>query len=109
LAKGLSMVAATPFDKLPENYNDIKKTEPNYNGLIIINAFQKFSHYHDLEGWLEALLHYESNWFAPLLNVLKGKGLDQLHIRTELTSIILDKGSRYKIWKKQKTIHSFKD
>lgn len=109
LAKGLSMIAATPFDELPDNYSGIKNTGSTYNGLVVINAFQKFSNYHDLEGWLEALMHYESNWFAPLLNALKRKELDQLHIRTDIRSINLDKGSRYKIWKKRKTIHSFKN
>ncbi len=104
LAKGLSMIAATPFKELPENYNDIEKTGTSYNGLIIITAFQKFSYYHDLEGWIEALLHYESNWFSPLLNALKRNEFDQLNIKTESRSINLDKGSRYKIWKKRKTI-----
>jgi hypothetical protein len=104
LAKGLSMIAATPFDELPDNYNDIKYAGSNYNGLIVINAFQKFSHYHDLEGWLEALIRYEENWFSPLLNALKRNELDQLNIKTELRSINLDKGSQYKIWKKRKNI-----
>ena len=104
LAKGLSMVAATPFDKLPDSFNDVKNTGTNYNGLIVTNAFQKFSYYHDLEGWFEALMHYESNWFAPLLNALKRNEFDQLHIRTDKKIISMDKGSRYKIWKKQKTI-----
>lgn len=108
LAKGLSMIAATPFEELPQNYADIKKTDPNYNGLLVINSFQKFSYYHDLEGWLEALMYYESNWFSPLLKALKRKELDQLTIRTETRTISLDKACRYKLWKKQKTLNSFK-
>jgi hypothetical protein len=109
LAKGLSMVAATPFKELPENYNEIKEKSASYNGLIVINAFQKYCYYHDLEGWLEALLYYEENWFLPLQKALKRKDLDQLHIRTDTRSIILDNVSRYKIWKKRKTIYSFKN
>jgi hypothetical protein len=109
LAKGLSMVAATPFDELPESYNDIEGKHDNYNGLIVINSFQKFSHYHDLEGWLEALLFVESNWFDPLLNALKKKELDQITIRTDINSIIVDKSSRYKFWKKKKDINLLKN
>ena len=108
LAKGLSMIAATPFDELPDNYADIKNTDSSYSGLIVINAFQKFSHYHDLEGWFEALMFYESNWFLPLLNALKRRKLDQLTIRTDIRSICMDKGSRYKIWKKRKSMSSYK-
>jgi hypothetical protein len=108
LAKGLSMIAATPFEVLPESYSEIKDTGSSYNGLIIINSFQKFSYYHDLEGWLEALLSVESNWFSPILKALKRKEIDQLVIRTDINSITLDKTSRYKIWKKKKNLHSFK-
>jgi hypothetical protein len=108
LAKGLSMIAATPFEELPETYNDIKDKGSSYNGLIIINSFQKFSYYHDLEGWLEALLSIESNWFVPLLNALKGKEFDELTIRTDINSITVDKSSRYKIWNKKKNLQSFK-
>jgi hypothetical protein len=108
LAKGLSMIAATPFEVLPESYSEIKDTGSSYNGLIIINSFQKFSYYHDLEGWLEALLSVESNWFSPILKALKRKEIDQLVIRTDINTIALDKTSRYKIWKKKKNIHSFK-
>jgi hypothetical protein len=108
LAKGLSMIAATPFEDLPESYNDIKDKGSSYNGLIVINSFQKFSYYHDLEGWLEALLSVESNWFEPLLNALKNNELDQLTIRTDINNITIDKVSRYKFWKKKKNIISFK-
>jgi len=108
LAKGLSMVAATLFEELPESYTDINDKGVGYNGLIIISSFQRFSYYHDLEGWLEALLSVESNWFGPLRNALKRKKIDQLTIRTDINSITMDKSSRYKIWKQQKHIHSFK-
>ena len=108
LAKGLSMIAATPFNELPENYNDIKNTDTSYNGLVVISSFQKFSHYHDLEGWLEALMAFEKNWFSHLMDALKSREIDQLHIKTDLNTVTLDKGSRYKLWKKQKNIYSFK-
>lgn len=109
LAKGLSMIAATPFEELSESYNDLKDKGASYNGLVVLNSFQKFSYYHDLEGWLEALLSIESNWFVPLLNALKRKQLDQLTISTDINSIKLDSYSRYKVWKKQKSLHSFKN
>ena len=109
LAKGLSMVAATPFQKLPDNFTEVdKKTESNYEGLIVIESFQKYSYYHDLEGWLEALMHFESSWFAPLLIAFKNKELDKLTIRTNKQSICLEKNHRYQFWKKKKNIHAFK-
>ncbi|HIF51424.1 MAG TPA: hypothetical protein EYQ42_07870 [Thiotrichaceae bacterium] len=106
LAKGLSMVAATPFEVLPETYNEITDKGSNYNGLIVINSFQKYSYYHDLEGWLEALLMVESNWFAPLLKALKQKKIDQLTIKTDINSITMNKNSKYKFWNKKKNIYS---
>ncbi|MCG8380062.1 MAG: hypothetical protein MI865_11390 [Proteobacteria bacterium] len=108
LAKGLAMIAATPFTELPENYNEIEKAGTSFNGLIVINAFQNYSYYHDLEGWLEALMQYEENWFKPLVNALKGSDLDQLNIKTTKESVILEKVSRFKFWKKTKTLYSFK-
>tara|TARA_R110002072_G_scaffold32211_3_gene98590 strand:- start:14198 stop:15217 length:1020 start_codon:yes stop_codon:yes gene_type:complete len=108
LARGLSMVAATPFSDLPENYTEIKNSDASYSGLVVINSFQKFSHYHDLEGWLESLMRYEENWFSPLVNALKLREIDQLHIKTDINTITLDNVSRYKFWKKQKNIYGFK-
>jgi hypothetical protein len=108
LAKGLSMVAATPFQDLPESYNELKNSGKSYNGLIVLNSFQKYGYYHDLEGWLEALLSVESNWFDPLRIALKTNKLDKLTIRTEINEITLNRTSKYKVWKKQKTINSFK-
>lgn len=109
LAKGLSMVAATPFEELPERYHEIIKKDDNYNGLLVISSCKQYSHYHDLEGWLEALMLYESNWFQPLMESLKRRELDQLYIKTDKYSISLDKSSRYKFWKKQKSIAAFKN
>lgn len=108
LAKGLAMVAATPFTELPDNYSELNKTDSNYNGLIVIDVFQKFSHYHDLEGWLEALMSFEENWCAPLLQALKKGELDQLQIKTNINSIELNRSARYKFWKKTKNVSSFK-
>ncbi len=108
LAKGLSMIAATPFQKLPGNYNDIKFKGSSFNGLVVLNSFQKYSHYHDLEGWLEALLSIEGDWFEPLQSALKRKELDQITIRTEINMITVNKNSRYKIWKKKNNLNSFK-
>lgn len=108
LAKGLSMVAATPFSALPESYQDINKTDPSYNGLIVINTLQQYSHYHDLEGWLEVLMDIEEKWFSPLLKAIKSKEIDQLHIKTDTNSFDLVSLARYKFWKKQKHISSFK-
>ena len=108
LAKGLAMVAATPFEDLPESYSNSEDKGSSYNGLLVLNSFQKFSYYHDLEGWLEALLSVEENWFTPLLTALKSKQLDQFTIRTELNEIKLDKMARYQFWKKNKILNDFK-
>ena len=108
LAKGLSMIAATPFQELPKNYHQLKEKASSYNGLIVLNSFQTFSYYHDLEGWLEALLAIEENWFSPLLTALKSKQVDELIIRTEMNEIKLNTSSRYKFWMKKKTLNSLK-
>ncbi len=108
LAKSLSMIAVTPFTALPDNYLALDKKDVSYKGLIVINACQKYSYYHDLEGWLEALLFYEANWFQPLITALKRNELDQLHIKTDMNYIRLDQSSRYKFWKKKQNIHACK-
>ncbi|MAS82727.1 MAG: hypothetical protein CMF45_08560 [Legionellales bacterium] len=108
LAEGLSMIASTPFNDLPDKYSGIKDTNTNYNGLLVMNAFKKFIYYDDLEGWLEALIIYEKNWFSPLRDALKRRELDQLNIKTDINIINLCKSSRYKIWKKQKNIYEIK-
>lgn len=107
LAKGLSMVAATPFQELPESFNDIEKKNSSYNGLIVLDTFQKYSYYHDLEGWLEALLKTELNWFKPLLVALKQKQFDELTIQTNINSLTLNSACRYKFWKKKKSLQAF--
>ena len=109
LAKGLSMIAATPYEELPESYHQIIKKDDDYNGLLVISSCKQYSHYHDLEGWLEALMLYESNWFQPLMESLKSRELDQLFIKTDTVSISIDKSSTYKFWKKQKSLAAFKN
>ena len=108
LAKGLAMISATPFNDLPDKYSEIRNMNISYNKLLVINAFKKFSYYHDLEGWFEALVTYEENWFSPLRDALMRREIDQLHIKTDVSVINLSKGSRYKVWKKQKNIYKIK-
>lgn len=108
LAQGLSMVSSIPFKALPAGYTEIDGISSDDNGLIVIHALQKFCDYHDLEGWLEALIDYEENWFGPLLAAYKRKAIGALQIRTTALSIAPGKYARFGFFHKPKTIHAIR-
>ena len=102
LAEGLSMLSATPFSKLPKEFNDISNKKSDYINLIVINEFNKFRHYYEFDEWVEMLMCYEMNWFSPLHEALKTKDIDELKIETDINSITINQSSKYKFWKRKK-------
>jgi hypothetical protein len=102
LAEGLSMLSATPFSKLPKEFNDISNKKSNYINLIVINEFNKFRHYYEFDEWVEMLMCYEMNWFSPLHEALKIKEIDELKIETDINSITVNQSSKYEFWKRRK-------
>ena len=91
LAKGLALLAETPFQRLPEDYDGLEPGPDNASGLVVINALQRFSDYQDPEGWLAALPDYEANWFLPLRRAMQSGRLACLEIRAGADSIMLGK------------------
>ena len=90
LAKGLALLAETPFQRLPEDYDGLEPGPNNASGLAVISALQRFSDYRDPEGWL-ALPDYEANWFMPLQRALQSGRIACLEIRAGADSIMLGK------------------
>ena len=108
LAKGLALLAEIPFQPVPEHYEQLEHAPEDGSGLVVINALQRFSDYQDPEGWLAALPEYEKNWFLPLQRAFKSGRMACLEIRTERDSITLGKSARFKFWKNDKTLQSFR-
>ncbi len=109
LEKGLSMIAATPFQVLPEHYDALELMAAGRRDddvLIVINDFRILACYHDLEGWLAALKRYEANWFVPLQTALKTNRVGSLRIVTDRYTVTLGKNARFKFWKTGNTIQS---
>lgn len=108
LARGLAMLAATPFKELPEMLPALTNIETGFNGLLAFQGLQRFNYYHDLEGWFEALMDIEKNWLQPLKNELLNNRLEQIHLRTDSVLFTLDNSSRFRFWRKQKNVLSYK-
>ena len=108
VARGLAMLAATPLQSLPDNLDAIEFRQTDFDTLLVMDAFQRYSHYPDLEGWFDTLLHYEQNWFAPLLDAIRTNRIEQLAINTGQGIFEINRQSRFWFWKKQKTLASFK-
>ena len=108
LAKGLALLADIPFQPLPAHYDGLEPGPDNANGLVVINALQRFSDYRDPEGWLAALPDYEANWFMPLQRALQSGRLACLEIRAGADSITLGRYVRLQFWKSDKTLQSFR-
>ena len=108
LARGLAMVAATPFQELPDYFPELPDIETGFNGLIAFQRLQRFNYYHDLEGWFEALQELDENWLQPLRTELNKKHLDQVTIRTDSMLFTLNSKARYRFWKRKQNLLSFK-
>lgn len=108
LARGLAMVAATPFRELPGRYPALDDIDAGFNGLIAFQRLQKYNYYHDLEGWFETLQELENNWLQPLKAELLAKKLDRIVIQTDSMLFTLNSKARYRFWKKQQNLLTFK-
>ena len=107
LAKGLAMLSATPYETLPERYQDTNSND-SFSCLYATRSMQRFNYYNDLEGWLEAIIEIDKNWIAPLSSELKNNRLDQVNLQTDRMLLSMNRRSRYQFWKKKQTLHSFK-
>ncbi len=108
LAKGLAMLSATPFQELPDRYPKQDNNNSSFSTLIATRSMQRFNHYNDLEGWLEALIEIDKNWLDPLRTELKNNHLDQVNIQTDRMLLAMNRRSRYRFWKKKQTLLSFR-
>ena len=82
--------------------------ETGFNGLLAFQGLQRFNYYHDLEGWFEALMDIEQNWLQPLKNELLNNRLEQINLHTDSMLFTLDNSSRFRFWRKQKNLLSYK-
>lgn len=108
LAKGLSMLAQIDFSELPADYHAVKSHENDAQGLIVMSGLQQYNDYHDPMNWAKTLMQYEQHWFTPLLEALKHNKLEQLQLQTESAVITINARCRYKFWRNNKTLYSFR-
>lgn len=76
-ARAMAFAAGVPNDALPDNANSIDQP-----ALILLDALSGAAQYGDYQGWRDALVQLETNWFAPLLAQLKSGKISSLQIHT---------------------------
>ena len=96
-----ALATATQVDNatLPDHANTI--TDP---ALVILDQLSGAAQYGDYQGWREALLQLESNWFAPLLARLKSGQITSLQISTFTQQHAINwqikSSDLYKLWRR---------
>ncbi len=108
LARGLAMLAATPFKDMPDSLPALTDIETGFNGLLVFQGLQKYNYYHDLEGWFESLMELETNWLQPLRNELHARRLDQISLRTDSMVFSIGGNHRFRFWRKSRDLLTYK-
>ena len=104
-ARALAAAANVSNDQLPAHASAIDQS-----ALIILDALSGAAQYGDYQGWREALLQLESNWFAPLLQQLKSGQLSSLQINTFTQQQVINWQIQpidlYKLWRRSRIAQS---
>lgn len=104
LAEGLAMISATPFQQLQQAYTAHQFPDGDYDAIVSFTSFDTFDHYHDLEGWLDALIELERNWLHPVKQALVGGTLDELTLVTKRKHFRFQRKQRFSFWRCGKTL-----
>ncbi len=78
LPRALALASETPHANLPANAKIWQENAKHGNHLIVLDALWRKSQYNNVNGWLEDLIAFEQNWFAPLYTALQKGQINQL-------------------------------
>ena len=106
-ARALAMAAGSAHADLPDNANAVG--DP---GLVYLDTLSGAAQYADYQGWREALLLLEENWFQPLLAQLKSGACTALQMTTfsgrNTVSWRVTQTDIYKLWRRNSVAQSLK-
>ncbi|HET9113842.1 MAG TPA: hypothetical protein VFN66_08225 [Burkholderiales bacterium] len=98
-ARALAAATGSLFAHLPANAGSIDSP-----GLVYLDGLSGAAQYADYQGWREALLELEKNWFQPLLAQLKSGKLSSLGITTFARGHTVNwktgRADLYKLWRR---------
>lgn len=107
VANGLAMLSGTPCHELPPDCHKLGDMGPKGNGLIILDSLLSPVLYQDFHAWCGLLTGFERDWFAPLLDRLQRRKLEQLVIVTDGRRFTIDRWSLYKLWGFRKPLSGY--
>ena len=99
LAKGLSMLAATPYEELQSKLPDMDNLPSDFEILITFQQLQKYNYYLDMEGWFEELIELERNYLVPLRQLIRRRRFDEIKIQTDKQALTINKNAGLQFWK----------
>ncbi len=106
-ARALAAVTGSAYAPLPAHASAIG--DPS---LVYLDTLSGAAQYADYQGWREALMQLEENWFEPLLAQLKSGSLSSLHIATiahgHTVNWHIGRTDLYKLWRRESLNNSLK-
>ena len=100
--RAIALVAACPNDALPPNATALAGNAED--ALILADHLRGAAQYGDIIGWREGMQQLETDWFAPLLAMLKSGKLAELRVIapgvTENTEWRVTRGMLLKFWQR---------
>ncbi len=104
-ARALAAATGSPYAHLPANAGSIDSP-----GLVYLDTLSGAAQYADYQGWREALLEMEKNWFHPLLARLKSGKLSSLRITTfardHTVNWEIGRADLYRFWRRASVTQS---
>ncbi|MEM7027236.1 MAG: hypothetical protein AAF410_03290 [Pseudomonadota bacterium] len=108
LARGLSMLAATPYDELQNKLPDMDNLSDDFQILISFQQLQKYNYYLDMEGWFEELIKLENKYLAPLKRMIMRRKFDKVILQTDKLTFTLNKNAGFQFWKSNQNLISIR-
>lgn len=101
-ARAIALAAACPNDALPVNAAAL--ADNTDDTLVLAEHLRGAAQYGDIIGWREGMQQLETDWFAPLLTLLKSGKVDELRIIASTTEENLEwritRGMLLKFWQR---------
>lgn len=101
-ARACALAAGWSSGPLPENAAALAGNTDD--ALVLVEHLRGAAQYRDILGWREGLQQLETDWFAPLLSMLKSGKISRLRVimpgATETVEWCLTRGMLLKLWRR---------
>lgn len=108
VATGLARLADIPVATLPASAATLLKQCTAGAHLVVLDTLHNASPYGDVRAWGAAMENLVQNWFAPLLDALKRRDIDNLDIlAADGRAYRITPASLRRFWKRRRSLETY--